>query len=352
MIPLPDGPDFDAWRIEPVDPAAFASQTAQQRARHIAGWGLLAPTTHNSVPQRFERHRDGLVVRIDPGAVLPQSDPTGRQANISVGCAIEAVVVAFGGYGWRVSVGVDVIGAEIAPIERCSPEPGQLLALKNRRVVRAEYDPRVSLSEALCQQIRSLSPSGEGVALELLTERRALSAIGKLSEQADSAVLNRHDFARELGRWLLPNSAVGALGMRGREFGLGDAAADRLHQGLTGRGPLLGDEIAALAKGSLSGFRSSSAAIVLTVRDDEPMHHIEVGRLYLRLELLLARHGLSTALHAGLCEVEAYSHALRAEIRTAARPVAVVRVGRPLRPEEGLRPRSARPRLEEVWIAG
>ncbi len=163
-------------------------------------------------------------------------------------------------------------------------------------------------------------------------------------------VLNRETFARELGAWLLPNDARAPVGMRGREFGMGDEAARRIHRGLLGLEPLLPDEVAGVAKGSGLGMRSASAVAVITCERDDIPHRIAAGQTFCELALLLCREGLATAMHAGIVEVESANLALRSRLRTARRPTVVFRIGLPVRLEDGMRPHAARPRLEAVLL--
>jgi hypothetical protein len=187
-----------------------------------------------------------------------------------------------------------------------------------------------------------------GLTLHLLTDAPTLLALGKFQELADSTVINREGFARELADWLLPNDSDAMLGMRGREFGLSDASAVRFREGLAGRGPLLPDETVAFAKAGNIGMRSSSAVAVISVARDDVEHRLAAGRAYEELALLLALEDFSVAMHAGITEVEAPNMALRGRLRTFQRPTVVFRIGRPLRKEDGERPHASRPALETL----
>ena len=92
---LPGAP-FEPWQLRILTAAELGALSAVERLGYLACWALLAPTSHNTVPQRFElRPEDGAIgLWIDRGAVLAESDPAGRQATISLGCAIENLLVA------------------------------------------------------------------------------------------------------------------------------------------------------------------------------------------------------------------------------------------------------------------
>jgi hypothetical protein len=216
-------------------------------------------------------------------------------------------------------------------------------------MVRAEFDERVKLEPSLAQELVSLTASVHaGLALHLISDAPTLLALGKFQELADSTVINRTAFARELAEWLVDNESDRALGMRGREFGLSDEAARRFHNGLAGTGPLLPDETVAFAKAGNIGMRSSSAVAVVTAARDDVEHRLAAGRAFEAMALRLTLGGFSVAMHAGITEVEAPNMALRGLLRTFQRPLVVFRVGRPLRSADGERPHSSRPRLADI----
>jgi hypothetical protein len=366
--------DGDPWQLrllaqEELDALGPGSpRPSREQLAYFCRFGLLAPTTHNTVPQRFRIAPEGaLEIWLDRGAVLPASDAQGRQASVSAGCAIGQIALAARCYGYSTRLEVEAVPAEqlrpstekerpvrLARLElsrgdEAKADRGWLSAMLDRRTTRAEYD-RSPMDPALAAKMKALAPQRPGVGLHLLADAPTLFVLGKFQEAADVTVLNREAFARELGAWFLPNDASSPVGMRGREFGLGDEAARRIHRGLLGLEPLLPDEVAGMAKGSGLGMRSASAVAVITCERDDTAHRIAAGQTFCELALLLCREGLATAMHAGIVEVESANLALRSRLRTARRPTVVFRMGRPLRPEDGIRPHAARPRLEAVLL--
>ena len=371
---VPPGEAFDAWRLPVLARAAFGALAPRAQLTHLAAWSLLAPTSHNSVPQRYRLQVASRTIEVflDRKYVLTASDVVGRQAAVSVGCALESLVVAARAYGLRAEVELSAL-----PIEQTKPlTPGEprhvkladvqlvpdpsapedlgrtdLDTMRRRKVVRAEFDESVKLtSEQAAELEAGVKATYPGLALHLLTDAPTLLFLGKFQELADSTVINREDFARELGDWLLPDETPGGLGMRGREFGLAPEAARRMHAGLKRELVLLPDEMTGFAKVGNLGMRSSSAVAVITVERDDLAHRIAAGRAYFALALLGQRHGFWTAMHAGITEVEAPNLALRGRLRTLRRPTVVCRLGRPLHAEDGQRAHSARPPLETVLL--
>lgn len=374
----PPGPSWQAWRVRLLSPDEFrrlgaGGPLSAAQLAYLAAFGLLAPTTHNTVPQRFELREAASEVRVwlDRRMVLPDSDPTGRQATVSLGCVVANMELAAEHLGLRAQVDVrdvplertrpatagadplvELVGVRFEGNHDAAAAPGAdwLALMRSRRMVRARYDDALELPRSLADELVAVVGAYDGLELHLLTDSPTLLFLGKFQELADSTVINRAGFARELGDWLLENDDPAPLGMRGRELGLSDAATVRLRQGLRGELQLLPDEVAGFAKAGNIGMRSASAVGVITVAADDLAHRLAAGRAYERVALCLLRHGFVASMHAGITEVEAPNMALRGRLRTRRRPEVVFRLGRPALAVDGQRPHASRPTLSSVLL--
>src|SRR6187397_1170771 len=104
------GSQFDAWRLRILVSAELKALSGRERLAYFAAWALLAPTSHNTVPQRFRLRPDenALEFWIDRNAVLPESDPDARQATVSLGCVLENAVLAAAAYGFSSEVALSL----------------------------------------------------------------------------------------------------------------------------------------------------------------------------------------------------------------------------------------------------
>jgi hypothetical protein len=367
----PPGAVFDAWRLAPLDRTQFAGLDHAARLAHLCALASLAPTTHNTVPQRFRLRPDAHAIELwlDRSWVLAASDVVGRQACVSLGCALANLRLAARMYGYATHVDIAAPSPEqlgpamtgqppLTPIatitlQASSDESDGIdwvgLALA-RKVVRAEYDERVQLPDAIADELARVVADVPGVELHLLRDAPTKLFLGKFQELADTTVLNRDAFALELGEWLLEDHDDNPRGMRGAEFGLSAHATQRFHLGLLRQLELLPDEIAGFAKAGSVGMRSASAIAVLTVDEDSLPRRLAAGALYQELALRLWRQRFCTAMHAGITEVDGPNLALRGRLRTRWRPTVVFRVGRPLHEQDWQRPHSSRPSLASLLI--
>lgn len=376
-VDVPDQGAFLPWKLRILAAEEFAALspeperlTATQLA-YLAWFHLLGPSTHNTVPARYRLRpaENVLSIWLDRKSVLSASDRDGRQAAVGVGCGVTNTVLAAGAFGWDVRVAVDgtsttETGPHLPGEPRYVPlvhlhfhprgtrdDPGWLPAILQRKVVRAEFRQGVvldaELQSQLAERVKKLHP---GLTLHLITDAPTQFFLGKFQELADATVLNREEFALELGGWFLENDDQRAVGMRGREFGLSDESARHMHRGLLQLDRLYPDEMAWFAKAGNIGMRSASAVAVITVAADDLEHRIAAGRAYEEMVLHLLRAGFCTAMHAALTEVDAPNLALRGRLRTHHRPTVVFRIGKPLHEEDGRRPHAARPPLRDVLL--
>lgn len=373
---IPEGAPFDAWRLRSLTPDEFAelgergaSRLSKPQLAYLAWLNLLAPTTHNTVPQRLHLGDDGtLGVWLDRSAVLPASDALGRQATVSLGCGVAASVLGARCLGWEADVSVLPVDPDelkpARPGERALVEvarvgfrpaggpasPSTLEAILRRKVVRAEFDERIKLDETTSEALRAITRHHAGCELYLISDTPTLFVLGKFQELADATVLNREEFAAELGAWLLENDSSSLVGMRGVEFGLTDDVARHIHRGLLGLEKLLPDEVAGVAKGGSLGMRSSSAVGVITVEKDDLPSRIAAGAAYEEMALYLCERRLYTAMHAAITEIDAPNLALRGRLRTRSRPTVVFRIGYPVKEADAGRPHAARPPLASILV--
>lgn len=364
---VPPGPAFDAWRLAALSPSAFAALRPAAQVAYLAALGLLAPTTHNTVPQRFLASKGQLHLGLDRSRVLPASDPTGRQATISAGCALENVVAGARSLGVGASVEVESplnVGPNKAagsPVglarirfhpgsgASAGSTPGTIEAMLTRKMVRAEFDGRVPLAEELVETLREVVAAiDSGLALHVITDAPTRFALSKFQEMADATVINAAPFALELAQWIVANDSGRTVGMRGREFGLDDTATVHFQRGLSGGERLLADEAAGFAKIGGAGIRSAPAVFVITAERDDIPNWLSAGRAFQAVALSLLLAGFAVSMHAGITEVDAPNFAVRARLRTRFRPVVMFRAGRPLKNADGQRAHASRPPLREI----
>jgi len=214
--------NYDAWDIKPVDPEQVS---AKELYRNLAGWAVLAANAHNVQPWRFilRPQEKRIDVCVDPAGVLPASDKRGRQAHISVGCAIENLMLAAEYYGLAPECQYAAPALYPAPTAKVffkgagpvdAAKAALLNAMKQRRMNRGEYDSAKPLGAEVLAEIRKAA-EGLGLTLHEIGDPATRFAIAEIQYLAGRAVVARTDFRKELGAFLLPNDTASGKGMPG-----------------------------------------------------------------------------------------------------------------------------------------
>lgn len=342
-----------------------------EQARYLLRFSLLAPSSHNTVPQAYQLDCEGdrIALFLRQQLVLREGDPDGREALASVGCAIENLVLAAAQYGvdchWDPCPTLrwaDVtpsstpsdrylgqLSMSPAPVPEATQRRATLQRMLDRRSVRAEFDSTVPLPPPLARELATaVDPSIRLFSFEAATDKFAWA---KLDELALKHKLEEAPFRRELGEWLLSNDdEQQPRGMRGREFGLDDRVTLELSARLRGEAQMPVDQLAFLARAGRIGLCSSSAICVLSCADLAPATAIHSGRVFQRCALIAAAHGFVCAVHTAVCHVPHARAMSQATLMKSQIPHVIFRIGRPLHASDGLRPHAARPSIDDLLI--
>ena len=358
------------WNTHLLSLKEFNGIGSIDQLKYLCIFGSLAPTTHNTVPERYKIDLDSKSIQlfIDSDYILPASDKVGRQATISMGCVMENIMTAAKCYGLENNISFSKINIkdlvprnkqnkfhQLATITFTKSKKklniDRLEQMLSRKVLRAEYDPGKKIPSSLISHLKNFSVDYADLNLKLINNKFALNAISKIQEIADRAVIERDAFAYEFGKWLIPNNDQSTpIGMRGYEFGFDDNFSKRVHLGLLRKTRLLPDEIAAFGSGGKIGIRSSPLLGVITTKKESVSSWINAGRLYESIALRLTKDHFYTAMHAGITEVKIVSRMMAALLKTRDIPLIIFRIGKPQILNDANRPHSSRPRLEDLII--
>lgn len=328
--------NYRAWETNPL--TAFDIPVGEL-LEHLVGWAILAPNSHNVQPWRFMVNATSSAIQIcaDPQFVLPASDKLGRQAYISIGCALENLICAAGSYGLDFNVEYllgypvypePIVNVRVIVTEKCGKSINREMfeLMKSRRMNRSKHDPAREIPQLLLDEARNFAETS-GLVLDSLTDTATRFAIAEAQYLADRTVILRNDFRNELARFLLPNNTELPRGMPGHTFGLNDKMALRVHEELKKSGPFDPDLAYGFAVSGRDGLRSSPAIIVISVKEDAPPWWVMAGRALQRIALLAEKNGIGLAVHAALVEVEMFNKMLKLRLRREERPTVLCRIG-------------------------
>lgn len=344
--------NYEAWNIEPL---AAEKAVGKDLLKNLAGWAILAANSHNVQPWRFigDSGKNAIEICVPAHAILPASDKKGRQAHISVGCALENLVLAASYYG--LDSKIDYLGPAVYPdpILRATfsgkinirKEMEDFLAgIKKRKMNRGKYDSSRPLPVSLIAEAVEFAGSN-GIKLDIITDAPTRIAISEIQYHADRAVVMFNDFRKELGGFLLPNDTDSKTGMPGNTFGLSKEMASHVHAELNKPGTFDPDLAAGFASSGRDGIRSAPALGIISVPEDSHEWWIKAGRVLERTAILAEINNMAIAVHAAMVEVGIFNAALKVRLGSFKKPASIFRIGHPLED----RPHSPRQSVEEVF---
>lgn len=88
----------DVWSVAEADFPRDGDSGDQ--ARFLVRYAILAPSTHNTLPWSFRIVGNGIDVFADRSRWLRVADPDQRELLLSVGCALENLVIAAEHFGF------------------------------------------------------------------------------------------------------------------------------------------------------------------------------------------------------------------------------------------------------------
>jgi hypothetical protein len=319
--------------------------TLSGQMRELIRYATLAPSGHNTQPWKFAVHGNTIQILPDYTRRLPAVDPQDRELWISMGCALENLVIAAdaAGYGTEVMYPTPEADSLTLHLSRSSAQSPVLLmeAIPHRQNNRSLYDGRsVSLTEI--KKMEAIK-SDAGISTQIFTDNTHKEAIIEYIKEGDRRQFGDPAFVNELVSWMRFNKPE-ALHSRDGLYTLctGNPTVPRW----LGKQFLTAASAGQQADTSAKKARSSSGLIVIAAAMDDKRHWIEAGRLYERLVLTLTASGIQVAFLNQPVEVPALRSQFQSYLQLGtAQPQLLLRFGYadPL-------PHSLRRPLEEVLV--
>ncbi len=317
--------------------------TLSAQMRELVRYATLAASGHNTQPWKFVIKENAIEIRPDNTRRLTVVDPNDRELWISLGCALENLLVAARAAGFAPEVTYPDI-ADFIDIHLAAdtPQVNPLFdAIPLRQNTRSEYSGQ-AIKTTEFDQVQAL-PLEPGVVLRFVTSKSELETIleyvnqGNLSQYADQAFLN------ELIYWLRFNKkeAFASLdGLYSRCSGNPEVPRWLGKMFVTGIKPQ--QQIDADSK----KLRTSSGTVVVASEADSKTSWVRTGQVYERMALTLTSLNIKSAFLNQPIEVAAVRRQFQSAIGLAgAFPQLLVRYG-----YADPMPRSLRRPVEEVLI--
>jgi len=327
-------------------PAGIDEVSAQDSAgdlqhlmRSLIPYALLAPSSHNSEPWKFRVGNAHVDVFADSARWLRIADADRREMYLSLGCALENLLVSAEHFGLRYElmfqpgVGASdwVARVNFARGRHRSRPPELFDAIPVRRTNRRLYTG-AAVPEGVLSRLRECVKE-DGVRLWTSADPIVQSRLARLVMDADRIEYANPEFRRELGDWV----GRGAFRTPRPLRPLARVAVTHID-----RGRAIGRRDAALV-------HSSGAVAVVLASSDSPETQIRAGMALQRVWLLATSLGVAMQPMSAPLEIPQLRSELSQSINAVgARPVHLFRLGF-ARSEKRPTPRRA---LSEVIASG
>jgi len=157
----------------------------------------LSPSVHNTQPTRWSLDGGGLVLSIDETRLLGVGDPSGHDAQLSMGAALLGTRIAASRFGLGVR-GIDY-GKSDARIEFCKKSEKFTEKIWDIHVVKRRMTWRNGFSNL---PKTDLSKLAFRVDTQLTNEQKLIDAIAELNDTSSLFIMRSSAFRHELRSWM------------------------------------------------------------------------------------------------------------------------------------------------------
>ncbi|MGD1993387.1 MAG: nitroreductase family protein [Anaerolineae bacterium] len=275
-------PTVTPWTISEDD---FPSQgSSAEKLTFLLRYAILAPSSHNTQPWRFDVADDEIRIFVDKSRWLKVADADQRELHISIGCALETLLVAAEhfGYGHRVTLLPDpndeTLAAEVrftAQGEPASFRPEILFdAIPERHTNHRPYDLQPIPAEDL-ERLQACVVE-DGLDLYLTGDVDIKRQVDELIGRGDALQFSDPAWREELGHWI----GQGVFGQSWLMSKMGQLAVTYLNMSK------------GTAKKDSELLMSAPVLAVITSQEDGRRQQIAVGQAFQRLSLMATALGI------------------------------------------------------------
>lgn len=191
------------------------NSSSAEKLTFLLNYAILAPSNYNSQPWLFNVSEDEIQVFADKSGYLKVADTNRREQYISLGCALENLIIAAEHFGYNYNVSYfpgqsDLVATVSLLANSSSPSDSRLFyAMTSRQTNRNPYEPK-TISEIDLETIKSLC-SDPDVGIFITDDSTVRRSFLDLVVEANGILYSDVNYKSELGRWL----GLGVMGPTG-----------------------------------------------------------------------------------------------------------------------------------------
>jgi hypothetical protein len=318
--------NYQAWFINYQD--FYQQKSLFDQLKFLIRFAILAPSAHNAQPWKFIIKENTILLLPESTRALSKSDPFDRQLFISLGCALENLLIAADYYHFDTEVKYvppdrENIAVKIDFKKRNTHDISEshlIFSIPKRHTNRNKYEERLPEKQFI-DWMKSLSNAD--VRVDLVEDKINREKVADMSVNALIETMDDIHFRNELSQYMKSNFTRSKLGMPGFSHGI-PAPVSLFASKLVRRVNMKRLE---QKKDEALLKKHTPLFCVLSTKKDDRENWIKVGQLYERITLEAEKNNLKTApLAAALLKEESLS-AIKNLLNPDFRPQVLFRIG-------------------------
>ncbi|MDZ7722890.1 MAG: hypothetical protein U5R06_08795 [candidate division KSB1 bacterium] len=294
--------------------------------KDIIRYAIMAPSGHNTQPWLFSIDENVITIHPDYSKRLPVVDPDDHALFISLGCALENMVIAARHYGFEPSVDLDPESDEIkvAFTKNGGADDNRLFeAIPQRQAARRTYDGN-PIPEKDLEALRNASVQDD-VLFRIFKDPVEIEPLVEFVKEGNRLQFSNNAFVNELISWIRFKKSEAQR--QGDGLNSASMGAPSVPQWL-GRLFLNMASAEGEAKKCEKAIKSSSALMMFIAEDNSKRAWINLGRSFERVALTATRLNIRHA-HLNMpCEEQHLRKKLQNHLNlTREQPLLLLRIG-------------------------
>ena len=275
-------PKITPWTIDENHYPSSGSR--REKMEFLIRYAVLAPSSHNTEPWQFRLHHDAIDVMIDRSRWLKVADADQRELHISVGCALENLLIAaehFGlGHSALLMPDADdpLLAARVKISDNGSAEkhcpPKLFETIPVRHTNHGVYDG-VPIPEDILKGLMACCVEPE-IVVHLTDDSVIKASVDEWVVKGDAIQFVRSEYREELAHWI----GQGVFGNSWLMSKIGQFAVSHFNVGKS------------TAKKDHELMMSSPVFGLIASETEGRPQQIMVGQVFQRISLLAATHGI------------------------------------------------------------
>lgn len=299
----------------------------QETMLDIIRAAILAPSGHNTQPWKFSIREKEIKLLPDFSRRLPFVDPDDRELFISIGCALENLLIACHRFGFDAQTDYfpddapDCIRITLSKSEEALNSLYEYIPI--RQSTRPYYDGKPIRDDDL--YTLSMVRTDDGVSIRLFSTKQDMEPVIQISSEGCRQKYADKTFIHELETWVRFNEKEAQKSSDGLYTAcIGAPSVPRW----LGKRYLYSASPESTAKKDEQKLRSSAVLAIISSEADDRLSWVKTGRTIERFVLTAVSLNLKSAFVSQALQIPALRHQLQQELGLGSRaPQFLVRLG-------------------------